>query len=165
MVAAGCGKTRVETRTVTRAVTVQAPPPGVQAAVERTRRAIQAAAANHDYAALAKLVPSDLRYSFGGPEPGGAIGYWKRLEASSTQRPLETLAAILKMPYVLSHGIFFWPFAYATPPAELTPYEKQVLAPIAGPKDIEGWVKFGGYIGWRAGIAPDGRWQLYVAGD
>jgi hypothetical protein len=69
------------------------------------------------------------------------------------------------MPYTLSHGIYVWPFAYDAPTQELAPYEKRLLAPIAGPKDIADWVRFGGYFDWRAGIAPDGTWQFYVRGD
>jgi hypothetical protein len=85
LVAAGCGSTRVETTTVSRTVTVT---PGVPAAVERTRAAVQRAAAVHDWAALAKLVPSEFRYSFGGPYPGGAVGYWKHLEQTTDEKPL-----------------------------------------------------------------------------
>jgi hypothetical protein len=157
----GCGGTR--TVTVQRTVTVgdsTLPDP-----VDRTRLAIAAAAERRDWQALERLVPDAFRYSFGGETPGGAVAYWRQLERRGDEHPLATLAAIMHMPYTLSHGLYVWPFAYDTSPGELTPYERKLLAPIAGPKEIAGWIAFGGYIGWRAGIAPDGRWVFYVAGD
>lgn len=147
------GETRVVTVVRTQAV-------GVPAAVERTRRAVLAAAESRDLEALRRLARPPFEYTFGGPVPGGPVAYWLQLEATTDQRPLEILSAILRMPYTLNHGLYVWPFAYDTPPAELTPYERRLLAPIADAPTIRGWVEFGGYIGWRAGLTPDGRWQF-----
>ena len=52
-----------------------------------------------------------LRYTFGSPVEGGPTAYWQELERATGARPLETLAEILRMPYVLSRGLYVWPWA------------------------------------------------------
>jgi hypothetical protein len=47
----------------------------------------------------------------------------------------------------------------------LTEEELELLSTFATPREIRGWREFRGYIGWRAGIQPDGDWVFYVAGD
>jgi hypothetical protein len=46
---------------------------------------------------------------------------------------------------------------------DLTAHERELLAPLRplGRVFVEGT----GYLGWRAGIAPDGTWSFFVAGD
>jgi hypothetical protein len=164
--AASSGESETTTVTATITTTVQTPPPGVPAAVEETRAAIQAAAEARDFERLAGLVsPDGFEYTFGGPVEGGPAAYWRQLEQKTPERPLETLAEILRMPYTLSFGHYVWPFAYDKEPRELTAYERELLAPIADAETIQGWIRFGGYLGWRAGIEPDGDWVFYVAGD
>lgn len=154
-----------EATTVTTSTTTVVQSTTLPPAVDRTRRRLLAAARAHDWEALRRIIGDQpIRYSFGSDVPGGPIAFWKRAEARGGT-PLETLAAILRLPYTLSHGVYFWPFAYTTPPAELTPYEVKLLSSYATPVDVRKWKSFGGYFGYRAGIAPDGRWQLYVSGD
>lgn len=74
------------------------------------------------------------------------------------ERPLETLPALLRMPYTLTNGIYVWPFAYDAM-GELTEHEREVLGELAD--DFLG----GAYLGWRAGIEPDGAWIFFIAGD
>jgi hypothetical protein len=153
------------TTTLTQVQTTVARDETLPAAVDRTRRRILAAAEAHDWDALRRAIGGHaLRYTFGPDVPGGAIAFWQRQERSGG-RPLETLAAILKLPYTLSHGLYTWPFAYTVPPAELTPYEVKLLSSYATAKDVAAWKRFGGYYGYRAGIDPSGRWQFYVSGD
>jgi hypothetical protein len=158
-------ETVVQTETVTRTTTVEAAEPGLPEAVAETRDALLEAAADRDYDALGRLVPTTgFEYTFGGPVPGGPVAYWRELERTSNQRPLERLEQVLRMPYTLSRGIYYWPFAYDVASADdLTAHERELLAPL-GPLDsvfIEGT----GYLGWRAGIQPDGTWVFFVAGD
>jgi hypothetical protein len=75
------------------------------------------------------------------------------------ERPLETLATILRLPYTLVRGVYVWPFAFDKPENELTAHERQLLGPLA--RSYAG----DSYLGWRAGIEADGDWIFFVAGD
>ncbi|MGE5690761.1 MAG: hypothetical protein ACM33B_09435 [Pseudomonadota bacterium] len=165
LVVGGCGSssdtvtvTRTETETVTRTETTAADATALPDAVEETRRGILAAAEAKDWDALEPYVTDRLNYTFGGPVEGGAIAYWKRLEAKG-EDPLGTLARILQLPSTLTQGTYIWPWAYSVQQSELTAYEKQLLGDLA-----DDYVD-GSYYGWRAGIAPDGTWTFFVAGD
>jgi hypothetical protein len=139
---------------------------GLPKAVEAGRAALLEAAESGDYEAVRALIPKDggFRYTFGGPVAGGPIAYWQRLERTTDERPLETLAAILRMPYTLSRGSYFWPFAYdIADVTDLTAHERKLLAPLGRPDRL--FVEGTGYLGWRAAIAPNGTWVLFVAGD
>jgi hypothetical protein len=139
---------------------------GLPAAVEEKHAALLAAAESGDYEALRELVPTDgFEYTFGGPVEGGAVAYWQELERTTDQRPLEALARVLRMPYVLSRGTYVWPWAYAVEStADLSAHERELLAPL-GPLDTLFPAPGSGYFGWRAGILPDGGWSFFVAGD
>ena len=150
--------------TVTQTTTAAVPAQGLPAAVERTRAALLAAAESGDYETLRPLVPANLRYTFGSPVDGGAIAYWQELERATDERPLETLAAILRMPYVVSRGLYVWPWAYTLENAdELSQHERELLAPLGPVATL--FPPGSGYLGWRAGIEPDGDWVFFVAGD
>jgi hypothetical protein len=170
-VAAGCaGETRTETRVVTVRETVEvaalAPQPGLPRAVGEKREAIARAAEAKDYDAIAGLIdPNEFEYTFGGPVEGGAVAYWRRLEATTDERPLEVLRAILDMPYATERGIFVWPFAFNKDLKTLTAAERAMLHTIMTPRELQLMEQFDGYIGWRAGIRPDGRWIYFVSGD
>ena len=157
--------TLTETTTATTTATSEAAETGLPAAVEETRAALLAAAESGDYEALRPLVPATgFEYTFGGPVEGGPIAYWQELERTSVERPLENLAEVLRMPYTLSRGIYVWPFAYDIAERdEITAHERELLEPL-GPLDTL-FVEGTGYLGWRAGIEPDGSWVFYVAGD
>ncbi|MBA3432610.1 MAG: hypothetical protein H0U08_00785 [Actinobacteria bacterium] len=157
--------TETDTATVTETTTEATPSTGLPAAVEETRAALLVAAESGDYGALRPLIPSTgFEYTFGGPVEGGPIAHWQEIERSTVERPIENLAAVLQMPYTLSRGIYFWPFAYdITGVDELTAHERELLEPL-GPLDTL-FVPGTGYLGWRAGIEPDGDWVFFVAGD
>jgi hypothetical protein len=154
--------TQTTTETLTRTETAAS---GLPAAVEKTRAALLEAAESCDYEKLRPLVPeTGFEFTFGSPVAGGAIAYWQELERTSDERPLATLAEILRMPYTLSRGIYVWPFAYDVASLDdLTAHERQLLAPL-GPLDSI-FVEGTGYLGWRTGIKPDGTWVFFVAGD
>ena len=134
------------------------------AAVEETRAAMLEAAEAGDYEALRPLLPEEFEYTFGEPVDGGPIAYWQELERTTDQRPLEALAAILKMPPVLARGFYYWPWAHiVTRSEDLSPHERELLAPLGTPGQL--FPEGSGYFGWRAAIAPDGTWVFFVAGD
>jgi hypothetical protein len=158
------GSAGEETVTTTETVT-EATASGVPPVVEETRVDLLQAAESGDYESLRPLIPaSGFEYTFGGPVEGGPIAYWQELERTTDERPLEILGAILKMPYVLSRGYYVWPWTYTLTSAEdLSEYERTLLAPL-GPLGRL-FVPDTGYLGWRTGIAPDGTWTFFVAGD
>lgn len=126
------------------------------APVEDKRAAIVAAAEAGDYEGLRPLIGEEFSYSFGGPFEGGPIAYWQSLD----EDPLPTLARILKLPPTLSTGIYVFPFAYSVPENELTEYERGLLGDLA-----DDYGEGVGYLGWRAGLRPDGEWIFFIAGD
>lgn len=134
--------------------------------VLRTRRALVAAAAEGDYAALSTFIPEQgFTYTYGQPAPGGAPAYWKELAGREDPSPLAVLGAILNMPYTKVGDRYVWPFAYDRDPASLTNDELEMLARIASPQEISQWKEYGHYLGWRTGISSDGTWSFFVAGD
>jgi hypothetical protein len=138
---------------------------GLPAAVEETRVRLLAAAEAGDYEALRELVPdSGFEYTFGDPIEGGPVAYWQELERTTDERPLEALAAILKLPYALTRGFYYWPWVHAVASAQdLSPHERELLSRVGAPSEL--FPEGSGYFGWRVGIAPDGTWVFFVAGD
>lgn len=157
--------TVTETTTATTTTTSEPAVVGLPAPVEKTRATLLAAAESGDYEELQPLVPATgFEYTFGSPVEGGPIAYWQELERTSVERPLANLAEVLRLPYTLSRGIYVWPFAYDIAEAdEITAHERELLQPL-GPLDTL-FVPGTGYLGWRAGIEPDGTWVFYLAGD
>jgi hypothetical protein len=154
-------ETQTATETVTRTETVvEAAPAGLPESVAETHAALLAAAQSGDYEALRPLIPDEFSYTFGGPVEGGPIAYWRQVEADSGESPIEILARVLRMPYTLSAGTYVWPFAYDKQPDELTAYEREILGDQA-----ENFGAGSGYLGWRAGIEPNGTWRFFIAGD
>jgi hypothetical protein len=86
-----------------------------------------AEAGDHDR--LARLAASNFTYTLSAPVARGPAPYWRQAEQRG-QQPLEALAAVLKLPYTLSRGIYVWPFAYDKSPDEITRYEKSLLRAI-----------------------------------
>jgi hypothetical protein len=130
------------------------PPP-----VAAKRAQLLAAARSGDEEAVAALAdPDEFTYTFGGAFPGGPAAYW-RDAAQRGQDPLEALVAVLELPPTLATGHYVWPFAYDKTADTLTDYERGLLEPLE--------TTFAGeaYLGWRAGIRPDGRFVFFVAGD
>jgi hypothetical protein len=165
---AGAGETTVTettavTETETATTTTAALTQGLPAPVARTHAAMLAAAEAGDYEALRPFLASGFRYTFGGPVAGGPVAYWQKLDDAGA-RPLEALAAVLRLPYTLSRGLYVWPFAYDLSQAdELTAHERTLLERLGGADRV--FVPGTGYLGWRAGLEPDGDWIFFVAGD
>ena len=153
-------ETVTQTGTVTQTETVSEPAAGLPARVASTHAALLAAAESGDYEALRPLIPRRFSYTFGAPVEGGPIAYWQSLEKQTGERPIEILARILRMPYTLSGGTYIWPFAYDKSQDELTSHERRILGDLS-----DDFGEGSGYLGWRAGIRPGGRWIFFIAGD
>jgi hypothetical protein len=171
---AGCGgtetvtvteretSTETATETVTQTETAAAEPVGLPPAVAETHAALLEAAESGDYEALRPLLPgSGFSYTFGGEVQGGPIAHWQQLESQTGERPIEILARILRLPYTLAGGRYIWPFAFDKQQEDLTAYERELLGDLANAYSGAG----SGYLGWRAGIEPDGTWRFFIAGD
>jgi len=154
--------TETATETVTQTETVAAQPVGLPPEVAETHAALLEAAEAGDYEALRPLLPaSGFSYTFGGEVQGGPIAYWERVETQTGERPIEILAPILRLPYTLYGGRYIWPFAFDKQQEELTAHERELLGDLANSYSGAG----SGYLGWRAGIEPDGTWRFFIAGD
>jgi hypothetical protein len=158
------GETTTETRTETVTETAAAETAdGLPADAAATRAALLEAAEEGDHDRVAALAGDAFSYTFGGPVEGGPAAYWRQLEQETGERPLEILAALLRLPYTLHEGTYTWPFAFDTPLDELSEYERGLLGEVV---DVgEAYAGGVGYAGWRTGIAPDGQWRFFVTGD
>jgi hypothetical protein len=168
---AGCGgtetvtvtesRTETDTETVSETTTVtETSPNGLPAPVAETHAALLAAAESGDYEQLRPFLPEEFSYTFGSPVAGGPIEYWQQVEAESGESPIERLAQVLELPYTLYGGTYVWPFAYDKRRNELTRYERGLLVDLAVFSGAGS-----GYLGWRAGIDPEGTWRFFIAGD
>ncbi len=157
-------ETQVETETTTATETVTetvGEAVGLPPEVAETHAALLAAAESGDYEALRPLIPDDgFSYTFGQPPAGGPVEHWQNVEAESGESPIELRARVLELPYTLSGGRYVWPFAYDKSEDELTDYERELLGDLAAYSGAGS-----GYLGWRAGIEPDGTWRFFIAGD
>lgn len=146
-------------------------PPGpagdVPEAVARTRADIAEAAVDCDYERLDELAGDDISYSFG--EEGAFAAYLRRREVEGTE-PLRYLVGLLDRPHASIEGQegteYVWPSAFAYEDwSQVPPEEREALEPLYGEDDFGRFEQFGGYIGYRVGIAEDGNWRYFVAGD
>lgn len=146
------------------------PQPALPEQVAATRRAIIDAATRCDYARLAELASTGQRAftaSFGGAEDVAST--WRQAEATD-QQPLRYLVGLLDAPHaertVQETTQFLWPSAYAAERwADVAPAAREALRPLYDDEDFSTFERFGSYVGYRIGIARDGEWLFFVAGD
>ncbi|MEM7215862.1 MAG: hypothetical protein AAF423_09985 [Pseudomonadota bacterium] len=108
--------------------------------------------------------------SFGGLE-GDPIEFLK--QQSGDENGFEILAIleeVLQAGYVrlepeTEQELYVWPYFFAMPLDRLTERQMVELFRIVTYGDFQDMEDFGGYIFYRVGITPNGRWQFFVAGD
>ena len=61
--------------------------------------------------------------------------------------------------------MYVWPYFVGIPLAKLTPEQKVELFKLVTGSDWKEMQEFGAYVFYRVGIAPNGAWQFFVAGD
>lgn len=136
--------------------------PGLPTAVAATRAAIARAAVACDWAALDSLAGPGFTYSFG--DGGGPTEHWRAAE-SEGGTPLWFLVRTLALPWIVEESaagtLYAWPSAHADEPTE---EDWAALEGVYPADEIEAYREIG-FIGWRAGIAGDGEWRFFVAGD
>jgi hypothetical protein len=119
--------------------------------------------------ALMEAQAEPVSVSFG--DPGDPIEYLKQLSSDADGR--EILAILLE---VLESGfvqvapgtpdeLYVWPYFAQYPLEALTPEQLVELFTLVTAADYEDMKSYGGYTFFRVGIAPDGRWLFFIAGD
>ncbi|MDH3683718.1 MAG: hypothetical protein OEV40_27670 [Acidimicrobiia bacterium] len=131
------------------------------------REAILTAALACDIDGLAALTGPSFTASFGGGAPAEV---WASDEEFGYE-PTRALVEILRLPPTSgddgSGGVVYrWPpaFNYETW-EDVSEADREALRVIYDDDDFEMFAQFGGYIGYRASIAEDGTWTVFVAGD
>lgn len=86
------------------------------------------------------------------------------------QEVLAILEEVLDAGYVrldadTPQELYVWPYFFAYPLEKLTPQQKVEIYKIVTASDFDEMQTFGNYIFYRVGIAPDGRWAFFVAGE
>ena len=141
--------------------------------VRRMRELILAACRKGDLEALRPLLgmgddATQLSLGEGGEDP---IEFLRGISGDeSGQEILAILLEILDAGYVhLEAGtpneLYVWPYFFAAPLEKLSAEQRVELFKIVTAGDYEEMKLYGAYNFYRTGIAPDGRWVFFVAGD
>lgn len=141
--------------------------------VRRMRELIIEAAATGDPEKLRALLgrgPSATRLAFGEIE-NDPIDYIRSI--SGDGEGLEILAILIDL---LNAGFvridaggpeesYIWPYFAAVPLDDLTPPQRVELLRLVTAGDVEDMKTYGAYNFFRIGIAADGTWRFFLAGD
>lgn len=106
-----------------------------------------------------------------GEYDGTPLDYLKTLSGDTNgQELLAILVDLLESGYVhLDAGtpseVYVWPYFFAYPLDKLDDRQMVELYQIITAGDFEEMKGVGAYIFYRIGIAPDGSWKFFVAGD
>jgi len=140
--------------------------------VRETRRKLIEAAKSGDMEqlrALMKAQPEQPAVAFG--DAGDPIAYLKALAADADGREiLAILLEVMQSGFVHSgegtaDDMYVWPYFAQYPLNALTPSQLVELFTILTAADYEDMKSYGSYTFFRVGIAPDGRWLFFLAGD
>jgi hypothetical protein len=140
--------------------------------VRETRRKLMEAARSGDLEQLRALMqaqPSPPAVSLG--NPGDPIEYLKALSADADGREiLAVLLEVLESGFThvgqgTSEELYVWPYFAQYPLQALTPGQLVELFTLMTAADYEDMKSYGSYTYFRVGIAPDGRWLFFLAGD
>ena len=183
-------QTRVHTETIRPAARPGAPPtptvatePNVPAeiitelsrlpvAVARTRERILQAARSGDLEKLLLVMQSNETLPvFSFADEKDPIAFWKaNFPDSDGVEILATLIQILETGFVhvaagTPQDMYVWPYFAQTPLKDLSRDQKVELFRIVTGSDYKEMNEFGAYSFYRVGIAPDGVWHYFVAGE
>lgn len=145
------------------------PQQGLPPEVAATRDTLFNLAAVCNWNVLRHQMPDDFLWSFGGGSPDDAIVDWQRREQNG-ETVLRSLANMLDTTgtRIESEDETVWIFPAAAAYDSWDDIPENVLAeiqPFLSAEDIAAYRQFGSYGGWRVGIAEDGTWRFFVAGD
>ena len=140
--------------------------------VRRKRAQLMEAARSGDMEQLRRLMqaePETPSVSLG--DPGDPIEYLKALSSDAAGREiLAILLEVLETGYVnvepgTPDELYVWPYFAQYPPEALTPPQLVELFTLLTAADYDDMRSYGSYTFFRVGIAPDGRWLFFLAGD
>ena len=140
--------------------------------VRATRERLIEAARSGDMEKLRALFaaqPEPPSVAFG--DPGDPIDYLKALSADADGREiLAVLWEILESGFIhvgagTPDEFFVWPYFAQYPIEALTAGQQVEFYKLLTAADFEDMKSYGAYTAFRVGIAADGRWLFFVAGD
>lgn len=144
------------------------PPP-----VKRLREQIIEAAKSGDVARLRPIFDANgevpqLSFDQSGEDP---IAFLKSLSGDTEGREiLAVLLEVLEAGYVhvdvgTPEEMYVWPYFARYPVDKLTPPQIVELFTLIFAGDYEDMLTYGTYLSFRVGIAPNGVWKFFLAGD
>lgn len=141
-------------------------------AVLKTRNALLLAARSGDIEQLRPILQaSEVKtlVSFG--DETDPIAYWKSSSFDGSGRDiLAEMIKIFSSGFVYIHpgtpdALYVWPYHFVYPLDKLTAEQEVELYLLIPPQYRDDMEAAGGYIGFRAGIDPNGSLVFFVAGD
>jgi hypothetical protein len=140
--------------------------------VARLRQQIIEAAATGDLEKLRPIIegngdPPQLSFD----KIGDPIAFLKSSSGDEGGREiLAILTEVLEAGYVhvdvgTPNEMYVWPYFAYYPVDKLTPPQLVELFKLVYAGDYEDMKAYGTYIYYRAGIAPDGTWKFFIAGE
>jgi hypothetical protein len=142
------------------------------APVAQTRERILAAARSGDLGQLVAVMQAGRTMPiFSLNDDKDPIPFWKANYPDSDGLEVLSIAIeILEAGYVhvdqgTAEDMYVWPYFARMPLKALTPARRVELFKIITGSDYKDMLDFGAYNFYRLGIAPDGTWQFFVAGD
>jgi hypothetical protein len=109
-------------------------------------------------------------FSFGENETDPVTAMKEQSNDGEGREVMAILAEVLEAGYVhvdkgTPQEMFVWPYFAQYPITELTPSQTIELFKIVTSFEYTEMKEFGAYNFYRVGIAPDGVWHFFVAGD
>jgi hypothetical protein len=142
------------------------------APVAKMREQILAAARSGELAKVVTVMRSSPAMPvFSLADDSNPIDYWKATYPDSEGvEALSILVTILETGFVhvdvgTSQEMYIWPYFARMPIKSLTAAQRVELFRIITGADYKDMLDFGAYAFYRLGIAPDGTWHYFVAGD
>lgn len=146
--------------------------PSLTVSARETRDDLVRSAVACDFAALGAMTGDDFVYAIDDPTQMGPAGWWARSEHVFGDPVLDWLVDLLSRPgtptLVDGEEAFVWPAAAVLTPADLADSRQaqdELAAMGYSTDEIERLIAGDPYVGWRTGIAADGRWLFHLAGD
>lgn len=152
--------------------TIQYDPEALPPPVRRLREQIIEAASTGDPDKLRPIIAANgvpPMFSFG--DVDDPIAFLKSSSGDPEGREiLAILIEVFEAGYVhvdvgTQDEMYIWPYFARYPVDALTPEQMVELFKLVYAGDYEDMKVFGRYLWYRAGIAPDGTWRYFLAGD